>query len=331
MRWWTPAIGLGGRLRRRWLIWSAAFAASGRPCPNRVCWRGRIGAEAGLTIVRRRRRRARENGGRNFLKHLILVLFAIFFAIPLVWLLLATTKDAEQLQLGAPFGWGSIEQFIRNWHRLTGFQGDVYARWFLNTVKYAGTALLLVLLVDIPAGYGLAVAGSRVRRPLLLVTMIVMLIPNFALVLPIFLEMNDVHLLGNAFSLILPFSFFPFGVYLAYLHFSTAMRHELLSAARIDGCSERQVFLRIALPLAKPIVALIAFFSFVANWNNYFLPLAMLPDTKGYPLQNGLTLLPRNSPVLALGVVISILPVLFVFLVSQRFVAAGLSAGSTTD
>jgi len=281
--------------------------------------------------VRRRPRRARTPVARNGLKNLVLVLFAIFFATPLVWLLLATTKNGEQLQLGAPFGWGSIRQLIQNWHRLTGFQGDVYARWFLNTVKYAGTALLLVLIVDIPAGYGLAVAGSRVRRPLLLVTMIVMLIPNFALVLPIFLEMNDVHLLGNAFSLILPFSFFPFGVYLAYLHFSTAMRQELLSAARIDGCSELQVFLRIALPLAKPIVALIAFFSFVANWNNYFLPLAMLPDTKGYPLQNGLTLLPRNSPVLALGVVVSILPVLFVFFVSQRFVAAGLNAGSTTD
>jgi multiple sugar transport system permease protein len=260
-----------------------------------------------------------------------LVLFAIFFATPLVWLVLATTKNGEQLQIGAPFGWGSIEQLIRNWHRLTSFLGDAYALWFRNTVEYAGSALLIVLLVDIPAGYGLAVAGARVRPPLLLMTMIVMLIPNFALVLPIFLEMNDVHLLGNAFSLILPFSFFPFGVYLAYLHFSTAMRQELLSAARVDGCSELQVFLRIALPLAKPAVALIAFFSFVANWNNYFLPLAMLPSSDGYPLQIGLTLLPRNSPVLALGVFISILPVLFVFIVSQRFVAAGLTAGSTTD
>jgi multiple sugar transport system permease protein len=295
-------------------------------------WRALTEAEVGLTIVSRRRRRDRATIARSGLRTVILVLFAIFFATPLVWLVLATTKNGEQLQLGAPFGWGSIQQLIRNWHRLTGFEGNgAYALWFRNTVEYAGTALLIVLLVDIPAGYGLAIAGGRVRRPLMLLTMIVMLIPNFALVLPIFLEMNDVHLLGNAFSLILPFSFFPFGVYLAYLYFSTATRQELLGAARIDGCSELQVFLRIALPLAKPIVALIAFFSFVANWNNYFLPLAMLPDSKGYPLQIGLTLLPRNSPVLALGVFVSILPVLFVFFVSQRFVAAGLHAGSTTD
>ncbi len=309
------------------MIWSAAFAASG----TLVSERALTESEARLTTLGRRRRRDPATVARPGLRTVILVLFAIFFATPLVWLVLATTKNGEQLQVGPPLAWGSIQQLTRNWHRLIGFEGDAYALWFVNTVKYAGTALVLVLLTDIPAGYGLAVAGPRVRRPLLLVTMIVMLIPNFALVLPIFLELNDVHLLGSAFSLILPFSFFPFGVYLAYLHFSTAIRQELLSAARIDGCSELQVFLRVALPLAKPVVALIAFFSFVVNWNNYFLPLAILPDSKGYPLQIGLTLLPRNSPVLALGVLISILPVLLVFIASQRYVAAGLNAGSTTD
>ena len=278
-----------------------------------------------------RHRRDAATIARNGLRTGILVLFAIFFATPLVWLVLAATKSGEQLQTGAPLGWGSIHQLISNWHRLITFDGDAYAGWFGNTVKYAGSALVIVLLIDIPAGYGLAMAGARLRRPLLLLTMVAMLIPNFALVLPIFLEINDVHLLGNAWSLILPFSFFPFGVYVAYLHFSTSIRQELLAAARIDGCSELQVFLRIAIPLAKPVVALIAFFSFVANWNNYFLPLAMLPSSDAYPLQVGLVLLPRNSPVLALGVLLSILPVVLVFLVSQRYVAAGLTAGSTTD
>jgi multiple sugar transport system permease protein len=287
-------------------------------------------AEADLTIVSRRRRDT-ATIARTGLRTTILLLFAVFFATPLVWLVLATTKNGAQLQTGAPLAWGTFHQLIKNWHGLTAFDGDAYAGWFGNTVKYAGSALVLVLLVDIPAGYGLAVSGARVRRPLLLLTLVVMLIPSFALVLPIFLEINDVHLLGNALSLILPFSFFPFGVYLAYLHFSTSVRQELLAAARVDGCSEWQVFVRIALPLAKPVVALIAFFSFVANWNNYFLPLVMLPSSNAYPLQVGLVLLPRNSPVLALGTLISIVPVLLVFLISQRYVVAGLSAGSTTD
>ena len=283
-----------------------------------------------MTITRRGRRDP-ATIARNGARTAILVLFAIFFATPLVWLVLATTKNGDQLVSGAPLSWGSIHQLISNWHRLVAFDGGAYAGWFRHTVEYAGSALVVVLLIDIPAGYGLAIAGARVRRPLLGSTLIVMLIPSYALVLPVFLEINDVHLIGNALSLILPFSFFPFGVYAAYLYFSTAVRQELLAAARIDGCSELQVFLRIAVPLAKPIVALIAFFSFVANWNNYFLPLAILPDDKAYPLQVGLVLLPRSSPVLALGVVISLLPVVLVFIVSQRYVAAGLNAGSTTD
>jgi multiple sugar transport system permease protein len=280
--------------------------------------------------LRRPNRKRRHEVGSS-LRTVIFVLFAVFFTVPLLWLVLATTKGGQQLTTRAPLSWGSIHQLVANWHRLTSFEGDAYAGWLGNTVEYAGTALIIVLLVDIPAGYGLAISGTRVRRPLLLLTLVVMLIPSFALVLPLFLEMNDAHLLGNPFSLILPFSFFPFGVYIAYLHFSTATRHDLLAAARLDGCSELQVFTRIALPLAKPVVALIAFFSFVANWNNYFLPLAMLPNSTEYPLQIGLVLLPRNSPVLALGVLISILPVLGVFLVSQRYVATGLTAGSTTD
>ena len=75
----------------------------------------------------------------------------------------------------------------------------------------------------------------------------------------------------------LPFSFYPFGVYLTYIYFSTALPRDLLAAARIDGCTEFGAFRRVALPLAAPVVALVGFFSFVANWTNYFLPYVMLP------------------------------------------------------
>ena len=261
----------------------------------------------------------------------ILLLFAVFFAVPLLWLVLATTKSGAQLQLGAPLGWGSLHQLSRNWHALTAINGDAYLAWFGNSVEYVFGALFIVLLVDVPAGYGLAICDQRWRRPLLLATLLLMLIPNTVLVLPLFLEMNAAHLIGNPLSVILPFSFFPFGVFLAYLYFSTSIPRDALDAARIDGCSELQVFLRVALPLSKPVIALIALFSFVANWNNYFLPLLMLPSSDGYPLQVGLAELPRASPVLALGSLLSVLPVVLVFLVSQRYLLAGLTTGSTTD
>ena len=108
-----------------------------------------------------------------------------------------------------------------------------------------------------------------------------MLVPSTALVLPIFLELSAAKLIGNPLAAILPFSFFPFGVYLTYIYFSTAISRDLLDAARIDGAGEVQVFARIAMPLAAPVVALVAFFNFTSSWNNYFLPYVTLPGPQG--------------------------------------------------
>jgi multiple sugar transport system permease protein len=141
-------------------------------------------------------------------------------------------------------------------------------------------------------------------------------------------------------------SFYPFGVYLTYIYFSTSIPRDLLAAARMDGCSEFQVFTRVALPLASPVVALVGFFNFVQNWNNFFLPFVMLPSSKGYPIQVGLTSLLASTPsfnpssagsqsiqlpVLALATVVSVLPVFIVFLFSQRFLVRGMTAGGIKE
>ena len=173
-----------------------------------------------------------------------------------------------------------------------------------------------------------------------------MIMPAAALVLPLYLEINAVGLTGTIWSVILPLSFFPFGVYLAYIYYSSTVPDDLLAAARLDGCSEWQVFRHIALPLAKPVIALVSFFSFTGNWNNFFLPFVMLPDSSQYPAQVGLSNLLTASavfntsagtenqilrPELALAALITILPVLIVFLFSQRALVAGMLAGGTKE
>jgi len=283
--------------------------------------------------------------GRTIVAVMVTV-FVLFFAVPIVWLLLATTKSARGLSVGNPFAFGSIGDLATNWSQLFGFQDGAVTTWMTNSALYAVGALVITLVVSIPAGYALALTQFRFRRLLLVLTLIVMLIPNTALVLPIFLELNAVGLIGSPLSVILPMSFFPFGVYLTYIYFSTSIPRDLLAAARIDGCREIQVFTRIALPLAAPIVALVAFFSFVQNWNNFFLPFVMLPSSDGYPVQVGLTSLLASTPAfnpssaggqsvqlptLALATVVSVLPVLIVFLVSQRFLVAGMTAGGTKE
>ena len=277
----------------------------------------------------------------------VLAFFSIFFVLPLAWLLLAPTKSATQLgglHGEPPFSFGSFSHLAENWNHLVGFQDSIIWTWLGNSVFYSVAALVITILVTIPAGYALAMTNFRLRRFLLITTLMVMLIPNTALALPIFLELSAIHVFGSPLAVILPYSFFPFGVFLAYIYFSTTMSRDLLDAARIDGAGEFRVFTSIAMPLAIPVIALVGFFSFVGNWNNYFLPFIMLPGAQQLPIQVGLanlissvaTFNPTNVadtvitlPQLALATLISVAPVLIVFLFSQRFLVTGLTAGAT--
>jgi multiple sugar transport system permease protein len=276
---------------------------------------------------------------------LVLTAFLLFFLVPVLWLVLAATKTDDQLVHGAPLSAGSWSALRDNWNALTGYQDDAILLWLRNSALYSFLALLITLCVTIPAGYALAMTEFRGRRTLLVATLVVMLMPNATLVVPLFLETNAVHLVGSMWSVVLPYSFYPFGVYLTYIYFSTAVPRELLAVAMLDGCTEFGAFRRIALPLAAPVIALVGFFGFVANWTNYFLPYVLLPDSDQFPVQVGLGTLLSNvpqfnptagtlavhRPELALATLLAIVPVLVVFLFAQRFLVAGMLAGATKE
>lgn len=284
-------------------------------------------------------------GQRTPLSAAVLALFALFFTVPVLWLLLAATKTDDQLVHGNPLSWGSFAALRANWTALTAYEDNAILLWLGNSALYAGIALVITLCVAVPAGYALALTEFRGSRTLLVVTLVVMIMPNSTLVVPLFLELNEFGLIGSMWSVILPYSFFPFGVYLVYIYFSTALPRELLAAARLDGCSELGVFRHVALPLATPVVALVGFFSFVGNWTNYFLPYVLLPESDQLPIQVGLgtllTSVPQFNPTagtlaierpqLALAALLAIAPVLVVFLFSQRFLVAGMLAGATKE
>jgi multiple sugar transport system permease protein len=262
----------------------------------------------------------------------VLLAFGVFFVVPLAWLVLATTKTDSELLTRTPLAAGDLHNVLVAWRSVDAFGGHVFRRWMENSLLYSVSATAITLTVGVPAGYGLATGRFRGRRLVLVLTLIAMLIPASSLVLPIYLELNAMQLIGNAFSIILPFAFFPFGVYLAYLYYATTLPPGLLDAARVDGCSELQTFIRVALPLAKPVVALVFFFSFVADWNNFFLPYAILPDQKQFPVQVGLSdIFSSSRPAVALATLIAALPVAIVFVVSQRALVRGVLGGATKE
>ncbi|MFD4558037.1 carbohydrate ABC transporter permease [Streptomyces sp. NPDC058469] len=297
-----------------------------------------------LTAVKRRVRPSR---ALPFLVvALLLALLLVFFVLPVIWLLLAPSKTAGEVVRDNPLSFGSFRQIGTAWRHLFAFQDGAMTRWLLNSAVYSGGSLVLTLAVSVPAGYALALTRFRGRKTLLMITLVTMIMPQATLVLPIFLELNRFHLIGTIWALILPFSFYPFGVYLVYIYFGSSLPRDLLSAARIDGCTEWQLFSRIALPLAKPVVGLVAFFSFVGNWNNFFLPYLVVPNSEQFPVQVGLNQLltstPSFNPVagaglnitipeLALAIIVAILPVLVLFVFSQRTLVSGMLAGSSKE
>jgi multiple sugar transport system permease protein len=280
------------------------------------------------------------------LRFLILATFALLFVVPILWLILAPTKTDQALVTNGPLSFGNFHNLAQAWSHLDAFSEHIYRGWIANSLVYALGATAIVLVTAVPAGYGLALSRFPGRVLILTSTLIVMIMPAASLVLPIFLELDALHLIGSVLSVILPFAFFPFGVYIAYIYYSTAVPRDLLDAARIDGCGEWSTFWRIALPLAKPVVALVFFFSFVADWNNFFLPYAVLADSSQYPIQVGLSNLLGTTPSfnpavggggqqvnifrpeLALATLLAVIPVAVVFMLSQRALVRGLVAGA---
>ena len=120
------------------------------------------------------------------------------------------------------------------------FQGHELLTWLENSARYSVGGVLVALACAIPAGYGLALTEFIGRRVLLSITLLVMIMPASALVLPLFLEMNLLHLVNTAWSVVLPFGFFPFGVYLSYIFFSSVPKTP--GRCRVDGACEWSVF-----------------------------------------------------------------------------------------
>lgn len=270
--------------------------------------------------------------------------FAIcFYGIPILWLFVGVTRSEASLLADMPLSVGTWRDFRQTWVNLTTFNDFQMVTWAMNSVIYTVGGVTLSLLTAIPAGYALAQGHFPGRRLILVLTLIAMITPSTAVVLPIFLQMTMLGLNNTYAGLVLASGFFPFGVYLAYIYFATSLPKGVLESARIDGCSRWQLFTKIALPLARPIISLVAFFSFLSIWSNYFLAFVLLSDDALYNLPVGLTTLvsgsgalsnlptvgiPIKKPEVILAAILVALPVMIVFIFAQGRVRSGMLTGS---
>lgn len=282
--------------------------------------------------------------GSRLVVAVILIGAAVVSVVPMIWLLLAPSKTATELTTLPPFAFGEFSGYARAWENLLAFQDGRILQWSANSVVNTGAIVLLSSITALLAGYALAATSLPFRRSLLITTLIAMIVPPVALIIPLFIEVAAVGLYDTQMAIILTSSFFPFGTFLAYIYFSSSIPRELYEAARVDGCGEFGTFMRVALPLSKGLLGMLAFFSFTGAWTNFYLPYVLVNSGEVLTLPVGLgvlfsstpalnpglgaSILPIRQPEIALAGLLVALPVLLVFVASSRLLVRGLLAGS---
>jgi multiple sugar transport system permease protein len=268
-------------------------------------------------------------------------LMALYTLVPLAWLFFNSTKTQDGLftSFGLWFDDGKFALFSNIKDTLT-YDNGIFLRWLLNTLLYvvvgAGGATFLAAL----AGYGLAKFDFPGRKGVFAVVIGAVAVPGTALAVPQFLLFAKLGLTDTPWAVIIPSLVTPFGLYLMWTFSAQAVPGEILEAARVDGAGEFRTFFRISVPLLGPGLVTVLLFNIVATWNNYFLPLIMLKDPDWYPLTIGLNAWNAQSGtaggqavfnLVITGSLLTILPLIAVFLLLQRYWQSGLAAGSVKE
>lgn len=265
---------------------------------------------------------------------LIMVVFTLYFLVPIWWLLVASTKSRGDLFTTNPL-WFSDLAFWDNLVALLNYDGGIYLRWIVNSVAYAGVGALVATILAGMCGYALAKYRFRGRELLFNVVLGGVLVPATALALPLFLLFSQVQLTNTFWAVFLPSIVSPFGVYLARVFAEASVPDELLEASRLDGAGEVRTFFTVSIRLMLPALITIFLFQFVGIWNNFFLPLIMLRSEELFPVTYGLyawnstiNQFPELRSFVLIGALLSIIPLIITFLLLQRYWRTGLGTGA---
>lgn len=275
---------------------------------------------------------------RHIGSHVLLLVLACYFVLPLWWLVVGSTKSNAGLFGGSPLWFGEDLSLVENLTGLGEHGGGIYWRWFGNSFLYALTGGIGATVLATLAGYGLAKYRFRGRGLFFALVLGSVMVPLTALVIPTFVLFTEIGIVNTRWAVILPSLLSPIGVYLIRVYTQDAVPDETIDAARVDGAGELRVFFQVVLPLLRPAVITVLLLCIVATWNNFFLPLAMLQDPNLLPVTVGLNRWQALSNagaggeqvwnLIVTGAFVSVLPLVLSFLTLQRYWQGGLSLGS---
>jgi multiple sugar transport system permease protein len=262
---------------------------------------------------------------RRMVRHLLLVVLSMGVLVPFAWMLVSSLKRNEDVftvpirWLPEPVRWGN---FAEIWREIP------MALYLGNSLFLAVTITVLQVLTGSFAAYGFAKTHFPGRDALFLVYLATIAVPWQAYMVPQYLLMERAGLVDTHWALILLQAFGAFGVFLMRQYYLT-IPDELIEAARLDGLTEIGIWARIALPLSKPALASLALLTFVNTWNDYMGPFIYLTSNELWTVQIGLRsfvgVYDTHYAMIMVGSVISVLPILLVFLAGQRYFVRGIA------
>lgn len=263
--------------------------------------------------------------------YLVAIIGALLTLFPFAWMLLSSFKSNSEIFRYPPTMFPENLQ-LGNYVKL--FEQWPFGMWFVNSVLIAVIGTVAVLFFSSLAGFGFAKYDFKGRGALFAILIASSMIPFQLILIPLFIEVGRFKMINTYAGLILPFMAPALGIFLMK-QFMSSIPNELLDSARIDGCSEFQIYWDIVMPLMRPAMGTLAIITFLGSWNSFIWPLVILRSDEMMTLPIGLARLTQNVPgktrdfgvIMAAASLVSV-PVIVVFMAMQRQFIAGLLSGS---
>jgi N-acetylglucosamine transport system permease protein len=263
--------------------------------------------------------------------HVLLIAWSLIVGIPLLWVFMSSFKTTKQI-LDSPFGLPKTLDFS---NYVNAWNGSGIGSYFVNTLIVVGCALVIVMILGAMCAYVLARFKFFGARAIYYLMLAGLTFPPFLAIVPLFKILQGIGLLNTLPGLILTYVAFalPFTVFFLYSFFQ-GLPDEIYEAAQVDGASEWRTFFQVMLPMATPGMAAVAIFNFLGLWNQFLLPVALNSSQSNYVLTQGMAQFASQAGysvdfgALYAAVVITVIPVLVIYVFFQRQLQGSVSQGT---
>ncbi len=269
----------------------------------------------------------------KIIRTIVMVLLAVICIAPFYLMFVNATRTSDQVQSGISFWFGAnLMQNIKNFQKAQNGLGITIFKSMINSFKVSLPYTLLSVYFSTATAYGIHNYEFKGKKFAWAFIMAVMMVPTQVYSIGYYQFMMKLKLLDTYWPLIIPGITTPAVIFFMKQYMESALSSELIEAARIDGSGEFRTFNRIVIPLMKPAIATQAIFQFVASWNNLFMPTLIISSSEKKTLTMFVQMLTSESfrtdyGVVFLGLAITILPMLIMYLIFSRFIVEGVSLG----